>query len=125
MSHQGLHSTGEVACMLLLVDDSRWNHQSSPVADCGVCGYLHLSLPRLLMSNPCGPCRGAFWGSVRAGAQPMFHTHHLTAYAETINQAVDDMIVNLDSCADKGEQVDMRQQLGRLTMQIIGAAAFG
>lgn len=69
--------------------------------------------------------RGAFWGSLRAGVQPMFHSHHLATYAETINQAVDDVIVNLDQLAESGEQVDMFRQLGRMTMQVIGAAAFG
>ncbi|KAL3139154.1 hypothetical protein ABBQ32_005938 [Trebouxia sp. C0010 RCD-2024] len=69
--------------------------------------------------------RGSFWGSLRAGVQPMFHSTHLTAYADTINQAVDDFAVNLDKIAEAGEEVDMFRQLGRLTMQVIGAAAFG
>ena len=72
-----------------------------------------------------GVCRGAEWGSLRAGAQPMFHNNSLTEYAGVINQAVDDLISNLQSAAQTGEQVDMRQQLGRLTMQVIGGAAFG
>ena len=55
----------------------------------------------------------------------MFHSHHLVSYAETINQAVDDFIVNLDQIAESGEEVDMFRQLGRMTMQVIGAAAFG
>ena len=55
----------------------------------------------------------------------MFHSHHLATYAETINQAVDDVIMNLDQLAESGEQVDMFRQLGRMTMQVIGAAAFG
>ncbi|KAL3139153.1 hypothetical protein ABBQ32_005937 [Trebouxia sp. C0010 RCD-2024] len=69
--------------------------------------------------------RGSFWGSLRAGVQPMFHSTHLTTYAETINQAVDDLAVNLDKIAEAGEEVDIFRQLGRLTMQVIGAAAFG
>ena len=55
----------------------------------------------------------------------MFHSTHLTTYAETINQAVDDLAVNLDKIAEAGEEVDIFRQLGRLTMQVIGAAAFG
>lgn len=68
---------------------------------------------------------GSFWGSLRAGVQPMFHSNHLATYAETINKAVDDSIANLDKFAESGEQVDMFRQLGRMTMQVIGAAAFG
>ena len=57
--------------------------------------------------------------------QPMFHNVHLAAYAEVINQAVTDLIDNLQPFAKTGEQVDMHRQLGRMTMQVIGAAAFG
>ena len=70
-------------------------------------------------------CRGAYWASLRAGAQPMFHNDNLKEYAGIINQAVDDLINNLQVAAMTGEQVDMHAQLGRLTMQVIGAAAFG
>ena len=55
----------------------------------------------------------------------MFHSTHLNTYAETINQAVDDLTVNLDKIAEAGEEVDIFRQLGRMTMQVIGAAAFG
>ena len=55
----------------------------------------------------------------------MFHSTHLNAYSETINQAVDDLTVNLDKIAEAGEEVDIFRQLGRMTMQVIGAAAFG
>lgn len=55
----------------------------------------------------------------------MFHNDNLKEYAGIINQAVDDLINNLRAAAKTGEQVDMHGQLGRLTMQIIGAAAFG
>ena len=54
----------------------------------------------------------------------MFHNDNLKEYAGTINQAVDDLINNLRAVAKTGEQVDMHGQLGRLTMQVIGAAAF-
>ena len=55
----------------------------------------------------------------------MFHTKHLNTYAHTINQAVDDFAVHLDRFAESGEEVDMHQLLGRVTMQVIGNAAFG
>ncbi len=55
----------------------------------------------------------------------MFHNKNLISYAETINQTVDDLIESLKSVAKTGAEVDMRQQLGRMTMQVIGAAAFG
>ena len=70
-------------------------------------------------------CRGAYWGSLRAAVQPMFHHSNLIEYAAIINQAVDALIKNLQTVARSGEQVDIHQQLGRMTMQVIGGAAFG
>ena len=55
----------------------------------------------------------------------MFHTNHLHGYADTINTAVDALIVNLDDFGRNGKQTDIYRHLGRLTMQVIGAAAFG
>ena len=73
----------------------------------------------------CGACRGAKWSSLRAAVQPMFHTKCLQTYAGTINSAVDALMVNLDQYAKTGEQTDIYRHLGRLTMQVIGAAAVG
>ncbi|DBA69441.1 TPA: hypothetical protein ACH3X2_012787 [Trebouxia sp. C0005] len=86
---------------------------------------LHSGFRRESEQSGMGVARGAYWGSLRAGAQPMFHNDNLKEYAGIINQAVDDLINNLRAAAKTGEQVDMHGQLGRLTMQIIGAAAFG
>ena len=55
----------------------------------------------------------------------MFHSSHLQEYGNTINTAVDALIVNLDQLAGTGKQTDIYRHLGRLTMQVIGAAAFG
>ena len=69
--------------------------------------------------------RGPLWGSLRAGAQPMFHTDHLSAYAGTINKAVDQLIDKLSTIAKSGKEVNIFQPLGQMTMQVTGAAAFG
>ncbi len=79
----------------------------------------------MLTMQRMGVCRGSYWGSLRAAAQPMFHNNNLAAYAGVINQAVNDLISNLQSAAKTGEQIDMHQQLGRMTMQVVGEAAFG
>ena len=69
--------------------------------------------------------RGPLWGSLRAGAQPMFHSDSLSAYAGTINKAVDALISNLTAVAKSGKEVNIFTQLGQMTMQVTGAAAFG
>lgn len=70
-------------------------------------------------------CRGSQWGSLRAAVQPMFHTAPLQAYADTINTAVDALMANVEHFVKTGQQFDICCHLGRLTMQVIGAAAFG
>ena len=55
----------------------------------------------------------------------MFHTNHLITYADTINQAVNELMLPLERAAESRSEVDMLKQLGRLTMQVIGNAAFG
>ena len=69
--------------------------------------------------------RSPLWGSLRAGAQPMFHSENLSAYAGTINKAVDELITNLSTVAKSGKEVNIFTQLGQMTMQVTGAAAFG
>lgn len=70
-------------------------------------------------------CRGPLWASLRHGVQPMFHAQPLAAYAKTINGAVDQLLHNLQLVSESGKEVDIVQQLSQLTMQVIGAAAFG
>ena len=48
----------------------------------------------------------------------MFH-NNLGAYAEVINQAVSDLLTNLQHAAQTGEQIDVHQQLGRMTMVLL------
>ena len=70
-------------------------------------------------------CRGQLWGSLRAGAQPMFHSANLSTYAGTINKAVDALITKLHAVARTGREVNIFQPLGQMTLQVTGVAAFG
>ena len=55
----------------------------------------------------------------------MFHSENLSAYAGTINKAVDELSTNLSEVAKSGKEVNIFTQLGQMTMQVTGAAAFG
>ena len=55
----------------------------------------------------------------------MFHSDQLSQYAAVINSAVDSLILKLSSVAKSGKDVDIMQQLGQMTMQVTGTAAFG
>ena len=55
----------------------------------------------------------------------MFHSDSLSAYAGTINKAVDALISNLTAVTKSGKEVNIFTQLGQMTMQVTGAAAFG
>ena len=89
---------------------------SSPVADvsCTCCNFFMLL-----------DYRGQLWGSLRAGAQPMFHSANLSTYAGTINKAVDALITKLHTIARSGREVNIFQPLGQMTLQVTGVAAFG
>lgn len=69
--------------------------------------------------------KGQLWGSLRAGAQPMFHSANLSTYAGTINKAVDALITKLHTIARSGREVNIFQPLGQMTLQVTGVAAFG
>ncbi|KAK9820625.1 hypothetical protein WJX72_012453 [[Myrmecia] bisecta] len=71
------------------------------------------------------PSRGAYWTTLRAAMQPLFHTSSLVSYDPIMNQALDTLLANLEAPAASGEPVDMWNQLGRMTMQVLGTAAFG
>ena len=67
------------------------------------------------------PCARALCGV----APSMLYSHNLSEHAATINQAVEQLIANLKVAASEGRQVDILQQLGQMTLQVTGAAAFG
>ncbi len=55
----------------------------------------------------------------------MFHSAQLSAYAGTIDQAVDELVTKLSAVAKSGKEVNIFQPLGQMTMQVIGTAALG
>ncbi len=46
----------------------------------------------------------------------MFHSENLSAYAGTINKAVDELITNLSAAAKSSKEVNIFTQLGQMTM---------
>ena len=55
----------------------------------------------------------------------MFHSHNLKEYTSITNQAAEQLISNLQVAASSGKPVDILQQLGQMTMRVLGVAAFG
>ena len=106
-------------CMFFVAAVAVWN-----------CTHLSDFIPQILKAklhhgHALQTHRSPLWGSLRAGAQPMFHSENLSAYAGTINKAVDELITNLSAVAKSGKEVNIFTQLGQMTMQVTGAAAFG
>ena len=68
--------------------------------------------------------KGKFWATVRAGAEPLFHSKSLKSYSPLMHQSIDTMLAGLEK---KGANavVDVRKPLAGVTLTIVGKAAFG
>ncbi len=74
---------------------------------------------------PLAPARGGYWASLRAAMQPLFHTAALHSYTPIMNNSAEQLADNLGPASKSGEPVELHGLLGRLTMDVIGQAAFG
>ena len=68
--------------------------------------------------------KGKFWATVRAGAEPLFHSKSLKSYSPLMHQSIDTMLAALEK---KGSNavVDVRKPFAGVTLSIVGRAAFG
>ncbi|KAL4419504.1 hypothetical protein ABPG77_002290 [Micractinium sp. CCAP 211/92] len=69
--------------------------------------------------------RGGYWGSLRAALNPMFHSAALASYSPVFNDCAGRLVDRIQALGRTGEAFDVHQLLGRMTMQVIGRAAFG
>lgn len=111
----------QVVRQISVKDFSTWKDKTIPALDNPLLSGHAQEAARSSMIIAKSP----LWGSLRAGAQPLFHTHSLSAYAATINRSVEQLIANLKAAAVEGKEVNIMQQLGQMTLQVTGAAAFG
>lgn len=68
---------------------------------------------------------GPYWQALRQVWQTMFHPDSLKGYIGFINHSVDQFVDVLAPMAKSGEDVEIWRLLGRLTLDIVGSAAFG
>ncbi|GAB4819482.1 hypothetical protein N2152v2_006528 [Parachlorella kessleri] len=69
--------------------------------------------------------KGGYWASVRAAMQPLFHQAALQGYTPVMNDKAEKLTEQLQGVARSGEAVELHALLGRVTMGVIGEAAFG
>eukprot|EP00887_Chlorella_sp_A99_P007381 scaffold2.g7381.t1 len=69
--------------------------------------------------------KGAYWASLRAAVQPLFHTAALQGYAPIMNECISQLLAKLDAAAAEGEAVDIHALAGGMTLEVVGRACFG
>ena len=57
--------------------------------------------------------------------QPLFHQAALQGYTPIMNDKADKLAEQLQHMSKSGEAVELHSLLGRVTMGVIGQAAFG
>lgn len=69
-------------------------------------------------------CRGRYWTGLRAACEPVFHSDKLQSYVPITNTALTSLIQKLDAVQADGP-VEINLALAGMTMDVIGASAFG
>jgi len=68
--------------------------------------------------------RGRYWTGIRAACEPVFHSDKLQSYVPITNTALTSLIQKLDAVQTEGP-VEINLALAGMTMDVIGASAFG
>ncbi|TNE46151.1 MAG: cytochrome P450 [Deltaproteobacteria bacterium] len=108
----------------LLFDPDAIHHvfvKNAPNYYKGTRGYEKL---RHLLGNGLVTSEGDFWRRQRRIAQPAFHKKRLEGFATTMAQAAEDMSLQWEESAKKGEELDLAQEMMRLTLRIAGETLF-
>lgn len=68
--------------------------------------------------------RGRYWTGIRAACEPVFHSDKLQSYVPITNSAMTQLIQKLGDVQAEGP-VEINLALAGMTMDVIGASAFG
>lgn len=68
---------------------------------------------------------GPYWQSLRQAWQAMFHPDSLKGYVGFINTSADHLVDALAPSAKSGQPIEIWRLMGRLTLDVVGSAAFG
>ncbi|NDJ55136.1 MAG: cytochrome P450 [Chloroflexi bacterium] len=88
-------------------------------------GWAYKALRDWSLGNGLLTSDGDFWLKQRRLMQPHFHQNQLAYLNDTMVAVIDDMCAEWEEVARTGETIDIGQEMGRLTMQIMTQTVFG
>jgi len=80
---------------------------------------------KILLGNGIMTSEGEFWRRQRYMMQPMFHRRVITEFARVIDDANDRFIARWEAQAERGESVNVTDDMSALTLDIVLRAVFG
>ncbi|KAL3142384.1 hypothetical protein ABBQ38_002720 [Trebouxia sp. C0009 RCD-2024] len=85
---------------------------------------MRLSEGREISDEGMLAAKGRYWTGLRAACEPVFHSDKLQSYVPITNMAMTSLIQKLDAVQAEGP-VEINLALAGMTMDVIGASAFG
>jgi cytochrome P450 len=79
---------------------------------------------RAFFGNSSLTADGEPWVRRRRLVQPSFHNDRLVAVAQIVTEATDEMLVQWDKLAQRGQPVDVAAEMMSLTLKVVGSALF-
>jgi cytochrome P450 len=86
---------------------------------------IGLDRVKILLGNGIMTSEGELWRRQRRMIQPMFHRRVTERFATVIERAIDERLERWQGFADRGEPVDVTDEMSGLTLEIILRAIFG
>ena len=111
---QGYLITNPADVRHVLQDNAR-NYQKSPL-------YQKL---RMHLGNGLLTSEGEFWLRQRRIAQPAFHRERVASLAQVMTAAVGEAAAHWETVADRGDAVDVDEEMMRLTRTVVVRALLG
>jgi cytochrome P450 len=68
--------------------------------------------------------KGEFWARQRRLADPAFHQERIAAFGTIMTDATNEMLAEWEPAAKRGESIDIRNEMMRLTLTILARAMF-
>jgi enediyne biosynthesis protein E7 len=86
---------------------------------------IGLDRVKILLGNGIMTSEGEFWRRQRYMMQPMFHRKVITEFAHSIDVANNAMLARWEPLAERGEPVNITDEMSELTLEIVLQAIFG
>jgi enediyne biosynthesis protein E7 len=77
-----------------------------------------------IVGNGLVTSKGDFWARQRRLADPSFHQDRIAEFGQIMTETTQEMLENWKPFAERGEPIDVREQMMRLTITILSKAMF-